>query len=90
MSAQWRDMTQFEKRLCEALDPARVRYPVASPPKRLGRDLAAQAKADPPQITDKQAAAAWAQAWRFRRQIPDAQIRLYAEAVKNAAARSPQ
>ena len=63
-------MTEAERAVCAALDPSRVRYPVASPPKRFGRSLAGQAAAAEPVITDRQAEAMWAQAWRFRRQLP--------------------
>lgn len=66
----WRPMTEAERAVCRALDPSRVRYPVASPPKRLGRSLALQAALSAPVITDRQAEVMWLQAWRFRRQLP--------------------
>ena len=63
-------MTDPERAAAKAIDPTRVRYPVASAPKRFGRNLSAQAEAEKPQITDKQLAAMVRQIERFRRQIP--------------------
>jgi len=67
MTAIWRQMTDDEKRAALALE--RVRFPVASPPKRLARSLVAQAKQAAPEITDNQAASMWGIVNRFRRQI---------------------
>lgn len=68
--ADWRPMTDDERRACLALSTSRVTYPVASSPKRLARSLAAQAAAAEPVITDKQASCIWPLVYRFRRQIP--------------------
>lgn len=70
--AQWRSATEREIEAMRALCPSRVRYPVASPPKRFGRSLAAQANTimPIPVITDKQAECMWRQVVTFRRQIP--------------------
>ena len=85
-NAQWRDMTPLEQKLCKALGA--VRYPVASPPKRLAKNLLAQAQTERPQITNKQAQVAWLQAWRYRRQIPSAELRVIAEAAHNLSRRT--
>lgn len=74
--ADWRKMTDDERYACAAISPGKVRYPVASSPKRLARSLAEQAIAAEPQITDKQAACLWRQVYRFRRQLPDYIVKL--------------
>lgn len=78
--AQWRRMTHDEEMACLAIAPGRVSYPVASSPKRLARNLSAQAMCDPPQITDKQAVAMWSLVHRFRRQLPKNVVRMAEEA----------
>lgn len=70
----WRPMTGLERAACLALSPGNVSYLPGSVPKRIGRDLAAQAAADEPQITDKQAVMLWRQCWTYRRQIADAAV----------------
>jgi hypothetical protein len=69
----------LEKRACLAISPEAVSYPQASFAKRFGRNLAATAKGDNPQITDRQRAQLWRQVWRFRRQIPDCDLVRIAE-----------
>lgn len=75
----WRPMTNLERAACLALDPGLVSYLPGSVPKRIGRNLAAQASADEPQITDKQAAMLWRQCWTYRRQISDGAVLREAE-----------
>jgi hypothetical protein len=70
----WRPMTDLERAACLALSPGLVSYLPGSVPKRIGRDLAAQATEAEPQITDKQAAMLWRQAWAYRRQISDGAV----------------
>jgi len=70
----WRPMTDLERAACLALAPELVCYLPGSVPKRIGRNLAAQASADEPRITDKQAAMLWGQAWTYRRQIADGAV----------------
>lgn len=70
----WRAMTDLERAACLALDPWLVTYLPGSIPKRIGSNLAAQAAADEPRITDKQATMLWLQAWTYRRQISDAAV----------------
>lgn len=75
-SSPWRPMTPDEQVAALALSPTKVRYPVASPPKRLARSLAGQASSRTPLITDAQAEAMWGQVYRFRRQIPAEVVKL--------------
>jgi len=70
----WRAMTDLERAACLALSPGNVSYLPGSVPKRIGRNLAAQASEDEPRITDKQAVMLWRQAWTYRRQIADAAV----------------
>jgi len=70
----WRPMTDLERAACLALSPGNVSYLPGSVPKRIGRDLAAQAAEAEPRITDKQAAMLWRQAWAYRRQISDGAV----------------
>lgn len=70
----WRPMTGLERAACLALSPGNVSYLPGSIPKRIGRNLAAQASAAEPQITDKQATMLWRQAWTYRRQIADGAV----------------
>jgi len=70
----WRAMTDLERAACLALSPWNVSYLPGSIPKRIGRNLAAQASAAEPQITDKQATMLWRQAWTYRRQISDGAV----------------
>lgn len=70
----WRPMTDLERAACLALSPGNVSYLPGSVPKRIGRNLAAQAAKDDPQITDKQAAMLWRQCWAYRRQIADGAV----------------
>lgn len=70
----WRAMTDLERVACASLCPGIISYLPGSIPKRIGRDLAAQAAADDPQITDKQASLLWRQAWAYRRQIADVAV----------------
>lgn len=87
--ADWRPMTPDEQRACRAL--GKVRYPVASPPKRLARSLAGQAESDPAQITDAQASVLWMMVVRFRRQIADRSlITLAREQVGGSILRSKE
>lgn len=67
--AVWRPMTGLELRA--ALELGHCRLPVASSTKRIARNLAAQAEASEPRITDKQAPLLWKFCWKFRRQIRD-------------------
>jgi len=67
--SNWRRMSDLEHRAILALSA--IRFPVASPPKRLARSLAMQASGDKHLITDRQAEAMWKILYRFRRQIAD-------------------
>lgn len=69
--AIWRPMTQLEYDAIVALQPGVVTYIPGSPPKRFARDLMSYATMKPLEITEKQAAALWRQAWRYRRQVAD-------------------
>lgn len=77
--ADWRPMTDLERRCALALSPSQVTYLVAPYPKRFARSLAGQAEASEPVITDKQAAYMWRQAWTLRRQVGDADVRREAD-----------
>jgi len=70
----WRAMTGLERAACLALSPGNVSYLPGSVPKRIGRNLAAQASEAEPRITDKQASMLWRQCWTYRRQIADGAI----------------
>jgi len=70
----WRPMTDLERAACLSLSPGLVSYLPGSVPKRIGRDLAAQATEAEPCITDKQAAMLWRQCWTYRRQIGNAAV----------------
>lgn len=70
----WRPMTALERAACLSLSPGLVSYLPGSVPKRIGRNLAAQAGCDGPQITDKQTAMLWRQCWTYRRQISNAAV----------------
>lgn len=63
----YRPMSDLERRAVTAAADYRVTYPVASPPKRLARSLAAQLGTG--LITDRQAWALWRLVHTFRRQI---------------------
>ena len=78
----FRPMTDLERRAARAMSPGRITYPVASPPKRFARSIAAQAEggmSGEPRITDKQAALLWAIVWRFRRQVNDRELLAFAQ-----------
>ena len=70
----WRPMTDLERAACLSLSPGLVSYLPGSVPKRIGRNLAAQATEAEPRITDKQAAMLWRQCWTYRRQISCAAV----------------
>ena len=76
--AIWRAMTDLEIEAATQL--WRCSLPPATSTKRLARHMAAQAEADDPKITDKQAVFLWRFCWRFRRQIASAAV--HAEAKK--------
>ena len=65
--AKWRAMTDLEVEAATQL--GRCTLPPATGTKRLARHMAAQAAADDPQITDKQAEYLWKFCWTYRRQI---------------------
>lgn len=66
--ANWRPMTGAEQRMALAL--GQCTFPPATAQKRFARDIAAQASADEPKITDKQRAYLHLMVHRYRRQIP--------------------
>lgn len=66
--AEWRRMTDAERRLAKAL--ADCTFPPATSQKRFARSIAAQAEMAEPQITDKQRAYLHMMVHRYRRQIP--------------------
>ena len=70
----WRPQTPIERRARDAL--ANVTFPVASSHKRFARNLMgpSDAAGGHPAITDKQAAYLWHLVWRYRRQIPSADL----------------
>lgn len=66
-------MTALEKLAAEQLGGCRL--PPGTATKRLARSLAAQAAAEEPKITDKQAVYLWKFCWTFRRQISSPAVR---------------
>lgn len=70
--AKWRPMTDLEIEAATQL--GRCRLPPATSTKRLCRHMAAQAQADEPKITDKQAEYLWKFCWTYRRQIASAAV----------------
>jgi len=70
--AKWRAMTDLEIEAATQLGQCRM--PPATGAKRLARHMAAQAKANDPKITDKQAEYLWKFCWRYRRQISSATV----------------
>lgn len=67
--AQWRQMTELERRACRAL--GRCSLPPRTATKRLCLSMANQAELEEPKITDKQAVYLWSFVWTYRRQIKD-------------------
>lgn len=79
--AEWRPMTDLEKRAAKALVTCRL--PPATSTKRIAGHLYGQACLSEPRITDKQARYLWQFCWTFRRQIADRGVKQKAEQVHN-------